>query len=236
MAFADGAATAHVAAHVGRCPRCTADAQRLDLAQRHLRHALHRFECPTPHTLGEYALELLTPEDRTAVAAHVAGCPRCTDELQTLRAFLRLEPAPTPATTLDRVRRVIAALVTPPRAVQAAGYAGLRGRGEPAAATYRAGDLTITVSAAPERRGRVTLSTLSGLVVRDDTGPIAAGGEITLTPPGDAPRTAVVDELGSFAFEGVGGGTYRLALRLPDQIVVVEDLRVGGNASEPAGG
>ena len=64
-----------------------------------LARALYRFDCPDAHVLGEYDLDLLAPEQRTAIAAHVVDCLHCTSELAQLREFLA---------TADACRRIAA--------------------------------------------------------------------------------------------------------------------------------
>jgi anti-sigma factor RsiW len=81
MAYADGDARAHVAAHVARCPACAAEAAALRRASRRLAQALLRFTCPSPQTLGQYHLDLLSPEARTRIAAHALECHHCAAEL-----------------------------------------------------------------------------------------------------------------------------------------------------------
>ncbi len=220
LAYVDGDAPEHVAEHVRRCPACRAEAGRLAELQGRLRQALYRFDCPDPHALGEYALEILDPRQRAQVAAHVIACPHCTAELQTLRTFLAIEPEP-PAGLVERLRRVVATLVAPPTAPA---YAGLRGSAAPGAQTYRGGDVTITLSTA---RGTRRLL-LAGLVTRDRGGPeTVAGGEATLAS-GDVSRRERIDDLGNFTFDAVAPGRYRLEVRLADQVLVIEELQVGG--------
>jgi anti-sigma factor RsiW len=202
LAYVDGDAPEHVAEHVRRCPACRAEAGRLAELQGRLRQALYRFDCPDPHALGEYALEILDPRQRAQVAAHVIACPHCTAELQTLRTFLAIEPEP-PAGLVERLRRVVATLVAPPTAPA---YAGLRGS---------------------TARGTRRLL-LAGLVTRDRGGPeTVAGGEATLAS-GDVSRRERIDDLGNFTFDAVAPGRYRLEVRLADQVLVIEELQVGG--------
>src|ERR1044071_4621628 len=96
-----------------------------------LARSLYRFDCPDAHTLGEYALEYLSPEQRTSVAAHAADCEHCQDELSTLRAFLAT-PTRMPESLSERVRRRLATLFTP---ADVLAY-GLRGTAESSARVY----------------------------------------------------------------------------------------------------
>lgn len=227
MAYADGDASAHVVEHVRRCPQCAEEARSLASAQRRLRHLLYRFDCPSPQLLGEYELDLLSPEARTQTAAHVRDCPRCAEELQALRSFMSLEPMTLepvrPLGVGARLRHVVATLLVPP---SAAAYAGLRGTAEAGVRTYRAEGLTITLGPGPDaRRGRASIM---GLVVPEDAGVEAvSGGEARLVAPGGGAHATPIDELGNFAFEDLTPGPYRLELHLADQVFLVEDLPVG---------
>lgn len=88
QAYADGEATPRVAAHIGLCVACAEEVQWLIWAQHRLRRALQRAACPSALTLGESALGLLAPGDRSALDAHLRDCPRCADELRLLRSAL----------------------------------------------------------------------------------------------------------------------------------------------------
>src|SRR5947209_9504492 len=106
--------------------------------ERELTIRLYRFDCPSPHQLGEYNLDLVGPEDRTRIAAHVVDCGECRAELTLLREFLA---QPTPVTSSEplfrQARRIIATLL-PPKAAGLA-YGGLRGNSDTTARTFAAG-------------------------------------------------------------------------------------------------
>ena len=194
--------------------------------EQQLRRALYRFECPTPQSLGEYALTLLAPPEHRLVAAHVVDCPRCAEELQTLRSFLTVEPVPSPG-AFDRLKRVIATLVTPPRG--AAVFAELRGAASAVAPlTYRTEDVSITVSIRPDELvGGIRHWALHGLMVRD-SGPLPAAWTRLVAQDGVV-HEAALDDLGNFFYDGLPPGTYRLEVGLTEQVVVVQDLRIGGD-------
>jgi anti-sigma factor RsiW len=225
LAYVDGEALAHVAAHLETCPACAALAEDYDHLQRRLGQALRRFDCPASQRLGDYALDLLAPEERTRVAAHVRDCPRCADELGQLREFLALEAAPPPVSPGERVRRFVARLVEPAPGLA---YAGLRGAGPAAPRAYRAEGVTITVSVGPAAGwGAVSVD---GWVWQEGGAPDAVGGAtVTLTALADPARSFVVaaEELGSFVFEEVPPDTYRLEVPLGDRVIAIESLPIG---------
>lgn len=203
-----------------------------DRTERQLRQALYRFACPSPHTLGEYHLDLLPAEERSRIAAHALACPHCTDELHTLRSFLSV-PSVAPAAIegpVAQLKRVVATLFVPPSPAAAA--AGLRGILDDAIQTYRVEGLTITVGPGPDsRRARASLM---GMIVPEastaEDEPDFAGAEAHLTSTDAPAHTSPIDELGNFAFDDVTPGTYSLQLRLANLLIVVERLTLGETA------
>jgi anti-sigma factor RsiW len=229
VAYAEGDAPERIVEHVRRCPSCAAEAERYAHADRRLRGTFYRLGCPSPQTIGEYHLNLLSPTERQDVAAHLLECPRCADELRTLREFFRgdlVDEAALSPSLASRVRRIVATLVP---ASPGPARVALRGAADQSMRTYRAGDLTITVAWRPgSQPGRATLV---GLLLPDGDGSVEdrEARLIAGTAPGAERRegTARVertDELGNFLFDDVRPGTYRLEIDLPAATVVVEDL------------
>ncbi|MDQ3702046.1 MAG: hypothetical protein M3442_14160, partial [Chloroflexota bacterium] len=165
VAFVDGDATPDVARHLRACPACAAEAQVYTRLQRQLTGALYRFDCPPTQTLGEYELDVVTPESRTTIARHLLDCPLCMTELMSVRAFLAEDGArfPVPGAGLvDGLRRLVATLFVPTAGARAI---ALRGSSDGQATTYRVEDFTITLGPGPQaHRGRASLM---GLVVRE---------------------------------------------------------------------
>src|SRR5581483_857715 len=128
-----------------RCAACAAEATRYAETQARLRRTLGRFDCPSPHEIGEYELGMLGEAERVRIAGHLRDCPRCADELRTLRGFLATEIT-LPVGPVERLRRLVATLVAP--APQPA-LGGLRGSGAEAISTYRAGAITVTLTLEP---------------------------------------------------------------------------------------
>jgi hypothetical protein len=191
-----------------------------------LRRALLRFDCPSPHELGEYTLRLVGATESAAIDAHLRVCPRCVDEFRDLRAFLDAEdPAPAPGVGA-RLRRLVATLLpsSPPAGLSAGAFA-LRGEADPTTRTYAAEGLRITVDLAPEVGGLVTLD---GLLAPDDDALTSAGAAVTLHAADGASRAASVDEWGNFTFEGIAPGEYRLEIALGDGVVTIDNLPIGG--------
>ncbi len=209
VAYIDGNASPEVAGHIQGCPTCSSDANDLQRAQARLRQALQRFDCPDAHRLGEYELGFASPKERVEIASHVLECTYCSDELQMLREFLRVEP-PLRESVVAQVRRVFATLLTPSPSL---GLAGVRGT-DTELRQYQADGARVSIGRGPEP------GSLIGLLVP------AQPGEARLTSHGGQVQAAEVDELGNFEFEDVPGGGYQLEIELPDEIIVVDSLQV----------
>jgi hypothetical protein len=172
---------------------------------------LYRFDCPEPHVLGEYQLDVLDTAQRVQVARHAMECEECTAELTTLREFLAVDP-PMPQTFGERLRRVVASLVTPPP-----GFAlgGVRGVADLQTREFTADDVSISVGPGAERGSFV------GLVTGADT-----TGAVRLVSDGVERATATLDELGNFELSGIPAGTYTLELDLGGRVIVLENLQI----------
>jgi hypothetical protein len=200
--------------------------QDLVATEQRLRQILYRFDCPSPLTIGEYVLDLVGAQSRTELAQHVLDCSLCDEELRVARTFLATDlVAPTPG-VWQELRRVVAFLITPP--AQPA-YWMTRGSEPNGGWEYRAGPVKIVVGAIRgKRRGTMAVD---GLILHDFALPEAlADREVTLSHTAQ-PQLQVhatrTDDLGSFAFEDVVAGTYRLEVTFTEEVIVVEDVHVG---------
>jgi hypothetical protein len=221
VAYAYDEAPPDVVQHVQGCPACARSADEYRQLQQGVGGVLYRFDCPASHTLGEYHLQLLPPDERASIAAHLAECPICAEEVRVLRRFLADEPPPAPAGMGEQLKRIIATLVQP--GLEAA-YATVRGGGEAPSRIYRAGDMTITISLEESRRhGRLNLT---GQIWREDVAETLAGRTVSLVAADESAMTAVIGDLGDFLIDEVTPSLYRLEIQLMDSVVVVENLRV----------
>ena len=181
-----------------------------DNLERALSGALYRIDCPPPHALGEYELDLLESQDRIEVARHLTECDACRAELADLRGFLAAQ-LEVPDAVLGRARRLVASLLTP----RSGPAYGLRGAAHASNLVYAVHGITLSLS--------VGQAALSGLVVAEGyTAEQLEGRAVRLV---NGPTTRV-DDLSGFELSDVPPGIYTLEVELPDSTVVVEALQI----------
>jgi hypothetical protein len=179
-----------------------------EVLERALSGALYRVDCPPPHALGEYELDLLETQQRIEVARHLTECDACRAELLEARTFLGAE-IEVSEPLVGWGRRIVAALLAP-RAGPA--YA-LRGAAQAGNLVYAVEGITLSLS--------VGRGTLSGLVVAEGYSSEQLQGRVVRLVNG--PATSL-DDLSGFDFTEVPSGVYTLEMDLPDNTVVVEAL------------
>jgi len=225
MACVDGDASAEAVAGIYDCAECSATVTEFTQLQVGLRQMLARFDCPSPHGLGEYALDLVSPAERTAVAAHVLECDDCTIELKGLRAYLAVEPLISDHVGWRaNVRRIVAQLVSSqPMTAQVVAFRNVE---QAPVLVYQTDTVQISVTQTPgERSGAICVD---GLVVRRGPKPEPlAHSEVVLVPTAGPPLSTWTDELGNFMYDELDSGSFRLELSLSDEVVVVGELRLG---------
>jgi hypothetical protein len=113
------------------------------------------------------------------------------------------------------LRRVIATLLRPEPSLSLAGVRGA----DVELDQYQAERIRVSIGPGPERGSLIglLLPVESSLPARSEARLLSEQGNATL---------AEVDELGNFEFEALSAGAYRLEIELPDQVIVVEHLRV----------
>src|SRR5215217_4872526 len=193
IAFARGEPSA-AAAHIDRCPACRAEARAYARLEPLLEERLFRRSCPETLTLGEYALDLIEPAQRTRIAAHLVECPHCRGEARDFGAFLAEPDAPAAAPgLLGALRRILAVPLPPLNALAA----GLRGGGGPEEdVTYQAEGLHVIVTV--QRGARPAERTIAGMVQSDQ--PIE-GAPVRLFGGDRLLSTEAVDDLNTFLFQ-----------------------------------
>lgn len=132
--------------------------------------------------------------------------------------------APTPQPSLGR--RIAAVLGFDSWALQpvpALRSGPLEGRQWLFSAEGRDVDLHAVPSAAPP--GAPARFALTGQVL----GP-GDGGELSIGQDGEAAITLALDEFGEFKLADLGPGTYTISLRFGDDLIVLPDIELGGEA------
>jgi anti-sigma factor RsiW len=223
LAYLDGELEAELAQKIERSPQGRRRLRRLAREQRQLASSLHRATCPGSHRLGEYHLQLLAPEQASAIAQHLQICSHCQQELEELQGFLE-ELAPEIEYSLqERVQILIARLL--PQAPRGASLgealpAAVRGAGD-GPRIYEADDVQVTldVQEDPARAGR---KSILGIV----TGVDAKGWDVQVWHDEEQVSVEKVDDAGNFVVEALAPGSYRLLLRGADVAIYVEELAV----------
>lgn len=218
IASARGEASTSVQSHIERCPACRAQRDAYAGLDQTLRTQLYRRSCPLSVTLGEYAMGMLPPIELQHIAEHLVDCPRCAAESRSFSAFLA-EPDEPPQErgVLSALRRLLAQPLPNPEPA----LSGLRGTAGDETITYAANGLRLTVSVQQSSAGR---HLLVGLIEQE---PEAYFGASALLYSGDRlVQSEPVDDLGSFLFENVPSGDYRIEVKVPEAVVVIDSLRV----------
>jgi hypothetical protein len=184
---------------------------------RQLRSALYRLDCPSPLAIGEYELKISSAGHQVQVAQHVLSCNECTTELGLLRTYLTTQPTlAAPHSVVQRLKRVIARLITPSPSVS---LAGVRGGGNQVQ-IVEAGDLLLTIG--PGTHASPGLTSILGLFV----GGAPLEGRVELVASDGVRRDTNLDELGGFEFSELPVGTYDLQVELQDRLVVLDGFQV----------
>lgn len=219
LAYLDGAPAPAVVRHLESCPPCRNRLAALAQSERRLTTAFHRFQCPPALQLGEYQLALLPAGEHAAIAAHLATCPHCAQEMAQLQAFLAatsFEPASPQVATPARLAGLRVVIAQLRDGLQTLGALGpllptplpVRGNdsGQQIFDTSEGVQIIIDSQAeAPTQQQR----TLLGLIVGD-----AAPATLTATLwQGDQTLAAVpVDAVGNFVLTDLAAGSYVLTL------------------------
>jgi hypothetical protein len=185
---------------------------------RQLRSALYRCDCPSPLAIGEYELKVSPTVHHVQVAQHVLSCDDCATELGMLRTYLRSKPtAQAPQSVVERLKRVVARLITPAPGLSLAGVRRISGN---QVQIVEAGDLLLTIG--PGIQASEGLASILGLFVGN---PLLEGRVELIAPDGEHHETTI-DDLGGFEFSELPEGTYDLQIELQDPLVVLDGFQV----------
>jgi hypothetical protein len=199
------------------------------------RQALHRFDCPGPDTLRDYAWQFLPSERRQQVKEHLAKCPACSAELEALDELLKVKDADSLGKALARARslaqeaRLTIARILSPTSLQTA--PALRGETQkvllfaPEQGDSDADGMALSVNLEREETGNCTLF---GQLLSTDQ-PLPSGSHARLTRQGGQtePVQATLDVHGGFALADIPAGVYQLVVDLGVQRIIVPNLSLG---------
>jgi hypothetical protein len=225
----DNQAAPEVAMHLSHCPGCQQQARQLNGQQQVLAASLFRSACPPSLELGEYQMGLLSPEQSVAIARHASKCPHCTQEIESLVAFMTQPDPLTQPTALQtastRLRVLVAQLVGGARSAAAApalapALAGLRGDDD-GPLTYEAGaaQVILDVQRDEQRAGR---KAIFGLVL----GLADPAATVHLWRDQQPVCRAPVDSLGNFFIADLAPGQYELFVTGDSDEIHIQDLSV----------
>jgi hypothetical protein len=235
--------------HLLRCQRCASQLAVYRRMEHSLTSKLYRWDCPPNQVLGEYQLGLLKNELAAAVKAHLSRCVLCTAEVATLTQFLADDPmlverisvqpsspnnhhAPQEAKSLvgrehdlpgTSARHIIATLLPPqPRYAYQRNVAD----SENWPRRYTAEDISISIQIERGTSRRDSLQ-LIGFVTRKGAALESFQGiPVVLSMQPGTVYTQNIDELGNFVFSSISPATYTLELRLPESVIVIEQLPI----------
>jgi hypothetical protein len=219
-AAADGNAPRRVRAHLERCAFCAERVAEVRGFEQALSRTLHRFDCPSAQSLGEFALGLSERSTAADIERHLEYCARCSAELLELRSALEAEPAPeTRAAPVrqagtrraprrawmphPRLDEIVALLL--PRAPALA----LRGESlEPEPFVAEAGDAVITLEARPAGEGQVRVNGMLAALEQEPW----IGALALLWQEGEVRAVATLDENGGFECGPIPAGATTLRI------------------------
>ena len=216
-AYVEGEADRRGRAPVRR-PACADKVARLRQTGQALLALMYRASCPAPEVLGQYQLDLLPPNERLRIAAHVRTCPHCIRELDELEQEEDSLTHMVLHAIRGAVRVVEGALVVPPR-LRPAGVRGV----EAGQRAFRGAGLDVLVGFQPTVSGKGK-GTLVGAVVQAEA---VSDGRAWLFQEGEKPRSSPVDDLGTFTFEEIAPGEYDLALEVGEEALLLREVGVG---------
>lgn len=235
VAYDDDTLSPEEREHLAHCSICQQQLATYSRTNTRLRSQLYRSICPSAVDLNYYCLGVVSPEQRTAIAAHALDCPACADDIALIRRQQAAFDPFAPATfSLRRaIRRLVATLVVQQAQPVLRNHPNTSGW--PRQYRAEAVDLSLHLS----RAGNGDIMLLGIITSSDDaeTVNIFEGMTIELFRSADVQSaeqiedstpflTTLVDDVGNILLEPVPVDTYLMMVHLPGRDVVIEDLDI----------
>ena len=166
---------------------------------------------------------MLPPEEAEGVARHLAHCPHCRREVETLVEFLAAkEAAPAKLAWLKRARAILAELV-PPTGIgfpAEPALSGVRGSLDEETQLYQAEEWQVALELQADDPAQ---KSLLGIVF----GPPVATWQVQWQQADKRIWTTAVDETGAFEIPNIRPGEYDLILQSDEAEINILSLEIG---------
>ena len=217
----EGEGQAALASHLKHCTTCRQRLAEIVSQEQVMFRYLHRVTCPTPLMLFEH-VTTLTPHAEIAQYLLEEESVLCHQEIAILAEWEQfpLRVAPARAKRQFSLPRIIANLIPQKR------LAIIRTMAPCPISVYDAGDLILSFDCLPSmtQAGRKALHGVL-LPLYDDVTRYE-GFMVRLSQNGTVVGESDLSSYGGFVFEELTKGNYRVAVTLPTQHVIIEDLEV----------
>jgi hypothetical protein len=219
-ALVDGAADERVWQHVRRCKFCAEEVGQRRSLNRDLTTLFYRFECPPAMQWVEYQHDLLSPDEKLVLAAHLRQCHACRQELAELEKPL--------LTLQERVTQLIQGAfqwVEALRVPDPVQTAPARGGQVNAQQIFQTEGLDIVLDIRPSNVPPNVLALLGEIVQVEQV----TGSRVWLLHMDQGARLGEVDNRGTFEFGGITPGIYAVVIETVGKVVALPEVRIGPN-------
>ena len=224
--------------HLAQCETCQQRLRMFKQVNNALTAKFYRSQCPSAEQISFYCADLLPPDDKMHIAAHILDCPLCSAEVVVTRRFMaEVEPLPVPFPVLsprsvfNDVRRIAASLVRQQAQLV------MRNGNTPTEISwprqYQAETIDLSLHLSRASNGDYLLLGILSSVNNVENVDAFEGAKAELyaasntTTETQAPiRITEVDDLGNIVFNAVPIGQYALLIHLPEREILIEDVTI----------
>ncbi|MFN8492363.1 MAG: hypothetical protein U0350_32480 [Caldilineaceae bacterium] len=218
--YVRNAVPADVRRTIEASPDCVQAARRLADEMRVLTPLLRETVCPEIDTLIDYQEGRIKGTQRLVVYQHVQQCKQCQAELAMFGAIDNVPNVEQPAFFRRVVEAFFQAPTLSPVAVRGGGFYRTQVRTPQVNLLLRTSQAT----------GKPRTWTLYGQLRADDETPLIQPERIVLQAldkPDNPEIDAVVEAHGVFTRKGLAAGRYALRVIMPDEEILIRELKVG---------